>query len=808
MNFRYFLASVFLVASLQSAVIAGTGTLTINAGSKGPRIGEKMHGIFLEEINHGVDGGLYAELLRNRAFEGNNPPEGGRGKFTADPSGLPDWVLVQGGAAQGSMHADTNRPLSEATPHSLRLEVSSVKAGRIGVANGGFWGISVVKGEKYNFSVFARCDEDFKGPLKVTLESADGGLRCEAVTIRGIAPDWKEFKATLKGTQTDPKARLVITAGSPGKVWFDLVSLMPAKAWHGLPLRADIAQMIADLQPRFVRFPGGCVVEGYTPKDAYNWKETVGPLTQRKETFNAWDYRRTHGLGLYEYLRYIEEMKAQPMFVLFAGDSCFYRGVVHVPENEMQWVVDNYTDFLEYATGSPTSQWGSVRAKAGHPRPFGDPMIGIGNENWLDEYVRNYKVIQKTLKDRYPRIEVIAAIEKPGMEMDFLDQHHYWSARWFLNTQMYDKYDRKGPKVYCGEVASPNELTDGGYNIFAALVESVFMLHMEKNADVVRMMSYAPLIANVNGRTGWHGCINFDTSRIFGTPSYYAQKLFSRNCPSYTVASQLNYQVVNPEKVKGRIGFSFSKATGAVKEVRVEKDGQTLYASDFSHGGEGWDTAPGWKVQDGALVFTGDAAAMHGDPAWTDYSVSAKVRLDNVSDPKEGAFVTHIASTKEMDIGFRILGGGTNSVVYGCDGTYGEKPVAIELGRWHDIKVAVHGMQLQAWVDNRLVQDVNLRVLHKLATGAGIDEATGEMVIKLVNTHPEPITTTVNLEGLPRLSRKVSASVLKGDTLQARNSLDEPQKVVPVDSTFPINGPKFDYAAPACSLTVLRIGTR
>ncbi|MCX6344864.1 MAG: hypothetical protein NT018_07300 [Armatimonadetes bacterium] len=784
---------------LCAQAFAGTGTVSIDASKKGFEISPKMYGIFLEEINYGVDGGLYAEMVKNRAFEGNNPPEGGEGRFTSDPSGLPDWSLVQSGAGKGAMFADIENPLNPNTPHSLRFEVDNASGGRIGVANGGFWGMSAVKGEKYNVSLWARSADGFRGPLTVGIEDAKGRKCSTQIGFTAIGPEWTQFNADIKGTATNPRARLVITAGSKGTVWLDMVSLMPAKTWKGLPLRADIAQMIADLQPKFVRFPGGCVVEGYSVKDAYNWKQTIGKPEERQECFNAWDYRRTHGMGMYEYMRFIEEMKSQPLFVLFAGDSCVFRGSEHVAPKDMGWVIDNYMDYIEYATGPAASKWGAIRAKAGHPKPFETPMIGIGNETWTDQYWTNYPVIYKTIKDKYPDITTIACMEKDGVPIDMMDNHYYFSARWFLNTQTYDKYDRKKAPVYCGEVASPNELTERGHNILAALAESVFMLNCEKNADVVKMISYAPLVANSDYKDApWHGCINFDTSRIFGTPSYYAQKVFSTNCPTYNVATDLKYEVEKPETVPGCVAFEFKKMAGEVKDYKVEKDGRPLTVKDFL-------MPEGWENKDGVLSTTNGGTFKYGDPSWEDYTVSAKVKFDKLLDEKENEFKLHFGLSDKMDCALNIYGSGTKSQITGCDNAYGEKPVNMNDGNWHEVKVEIKGLHVRAWVDGQLTHEIDMRVLYKLAVGAGMDAKTGELIIKVVNTHPESIKTTLNIAGVSKIDPKAQITVMKGDSLKAKNTLNEPKKVVPVATKLDGVGPSFKYEFAPNSLTVIRV---
>lgn len=791
---------ITLALSLIAAgAFAGTATINIDASKKLLDVSPMMYGIFLEEINYGVDGGLYAEMLKNRAFEGNNPPEGGKGRFTSDPSGLPDWALVQTGSAKGAMFADTANPLNANTPHSLRLEVENASGGRIGVANLGYWGMNCVKGDKYSFSLFARCADGFAGPLTITLEDDKGNAASKPVKLTGFGSKWKQFKATIEGTATEHRARLVITAGSKGKVWLDFVSLMPAKAWHGLPLRADIAQMIADIQPKFVRFPGGCVVEGYSIKDAYNWKNTIGPVQQRPEMWNAWDYRRTHGMGMYEYMRFIEDMKSQPLFVLFSGDSCIFRGSEHVKKEDLGWVIDNYMDYLQYALGSPSSKWGSLRAKAGHPKPFTKPMIGIGNETWTDEYWTDYPIIYKAIKDKYPDVTTIACMEKDGVPIDIMDHHYYFSARWFMNTNTYDKRDRKLAPVYCGEVASPNELTERGHNILAALAESAFMLNCEKNADVVKMISYAPLVANADYKDApWHGCINFDTYRIFGTPSYYAQKIFSTNTPSYTVASAVDLNVNKHETVPGRVAVEFKNTAGEFKDMKVEKNGKPLIVKDF--------TVPdGWENKDGAWVAANGGTFKYGDPAWEDYTVSVQVKIHKFINKDDNSFVLHFGQSDKMDCSLGIYGSGKKSQIAGCDNAYGEKPVNLDDNAWHEVKVEINGLRVRAWVDGELLHDITMRAINVFVVGSGIDQKTGDVVIKAVNSYQEPIAASVSIAGASKIGGEARITVMKGDSFTAKNTLDEPRKVVPVTSKMAVSGPSFKYNFAPNSITVIRV---
>ncbi|HOV78433.1 MAG TPA: hypothetical protein PLS24_10400, partial [Sedimentisphaerales bacterium] len=376
------LAGVTLTLLWAASLQAAKATITIDPRQKGPAINPRMYGIFLEEINHGVDGGLYAELIRNRGFEDSRPPEGfthhdgrwldakgydaGFSQFGYTTNGIPFWSLIREGQAKGTMSLETTGGITEQSRHCLRLEIEDPAGGRFGVANMGFFGIGVREGQKYNLSLYARSEAEFTGPLSVRLEDRDGKPITNAATIQGFDGLWKQFKVTLTASATNPKARLVILAGAKGTVWLDFVSLFPQTTWKNRSngLRSDIAQMIADLKPGFVRFPGGCVVEGGTVETAYNWKRTIGPVETRQECWGPWNYRFTHGMGLYEYLKFCEDLGAEPLWVGFCGQTCIFRQMENVPMEEMGWVRDNFLDLVEYANGPADSKWGKLRAEA------------------------------------------------------------------------------------------------------------------------------------------------------------------------------------------------------------------------------------------------------------------------------------------------------------------------------------------------------------------------------------------------------------------------------------------------------------
>lgn len=823
-----------LSVALAASAWADTATIEIDASQIGPRVNPRMYGIFLEEIGHGVDGGVYGELVRNRAFEDGREPEGyelrdgrwvdargfnsGYDEYGYEVGGLPFWSLVKSDGADGAMSLDKTGGVTEASAYCLRLDVKQSADGRIGVANEGFFGIGVTPGKKYKLSLYAKADGAFKGPLTVRLETRDGEPCSDEATFDLSGDGWQQYQGTLTGTQDARRARLVVLAGGEGVVSLDMVSLFPAETWRGRPggLRSDIAQMIADLKPGFVRFPGGCIVEGGTVESAYNWKRTIGPLVDRQEQWGPWHYRRTQGVGVHEYLQFCEDLGAEPLYVGFAGQTCIFREREHVPMSEMGWVRDNFLDFVEYANGPADSEWGKQRAAAGHPEPFNVKYVEIGNENEGREYEQRYKLIHDAMKEKYPDLTYLADVSYrhriPADSYQIADQHFYNSPSWFMSRfDMYDDRDRSLPPLYLGEVAVTSQ--QGGPirgNLLAALAEGVFLMGCERNADAVQMVSYAPLLAHVNGRSwGWHAMIYHDSTRVFGTASYYLWQLFATQRPDVVVKAETTYTPSEKLAVTGQIGLGTWDAVAEFKDVRVEHAGETLFASDFSRDDAGWQSAQGrWEVADGAYRQTrrGQGFSYFGNEDWSDYTLSLKARK---SAGGEGFLI--VFGRKGGDRYWWNLGGWGNSQ-HAIE--HNQTPVGrpergrIESDRWYDIKIEVAGAKIRCYLDDELVHDVEAESLDKFVATAGRDEATGELVVKVANVSPRAVTTTINLQGVDRVASEAKAIVLTADSFEANNSFDNPQAVAPVESSVTVSGPQFSQEFPPRSFTVLRIGTK
>jgi len=532
--------ALLLVLGVASGRAAGPA-IAIDAGTPAGKVSPVFYGLMTEEINHAYDGGLYAELVQNRAF--------------LDDAAAPvHWSLVQPDDAAAAIALDRNEPLNAAIRTSLRLDVTKASPGHAaGVANDGYWGIPVKPRTRYRASFYAKAAPGFVGPIAVSIQSNDGRTTYAEGRVSGITGTWKRYDLTLDtgGVPTTADARYVLTVERPGTLWFSLVSLFPP-TFRNQPngFRPDVMQMLVDMKPKFLRFPGGNYLEGDQIADRFDWKKTLGPLADRPGHTGPWGYRSSDGLGLYEFLLWCEDMSAEPVLAVYAGYSL--KGAHVNPGPELQPYVQDALDEIEYVTGAPTSKWGAMRAKAGHPAPFKLTYVEIGNEDFFDKsgsYDQRYAQFKAAIDARYPQLEVISTVgfEQPqnrrvrSITPDVLDEHYYRTVDVFLKMArgQYETYDRQGPKIFVGEWATyetPFEPWDRRSrtepptpNMQAAIGDAAFMTEMEKNSDIVVMNCYAPLLVNVSaGARQWRpNLIGYDALRAYGSPSYYAIKMFS-----------------------------------------------------------------------------------------------------------------------------------------------------------------------------------------------------------------------------------------------------------------------------------------
>ncbi len=542
------------VLGLVSVPFAGAASLEIDLGSKGKEISPDLVGIFYEDLNYAADGGLYAELVQNRSFEYSATEQAHWGPFSF-------WDLVKRGEGEGHLGLGDMRPVHANNPHYLLLNVDVAGEG-VGIANEGFDQIPVEAGKSYEFSFWAYQaymgkkwggdpeEENEAMPMRVLLENEAGEVLAEAgFEVQGR--EWKQRSATLQPTASTDKARLVLIAEKAGGLAIDMVSLFPHDTFKGRKngLRKDLAQTIANLEPKFMRFPGGCLVHGQGIHQYYDWKDSVGPLEQRKAFRNSWGYHQTLGLGYFEFFQFSEDMNAIPIPVVSAGVCCQHagdspgRGQEGLPLEEMPAYIQDVLDLIEWANGPADSKWGSVRAAAGHPEPFGLKYLGVGNEDEISTIFKvRFKMISDAIAERYPDIIVVGTVGPfPAgedydkgwdytreLDLDIVDEHFYVSPQWFWDNQSrYDAYDRGSAEVYIGEYAAHEP--DRGNTLRSAIAEAAGLTSFERNGDIVRFASYAPMLSR-RGHTQWRpDMIYFDATNVYPSLNYEVQRLFSVN---------------------------------------------------------------------------------------------------------------------------------------------------------------------------------------------------------------------------------------------------------------------------------------
>lgn len=532
------------VLTLAVLIVAASGlaanpSFTIDASRSKGKVSPRHHGLMTEEINHSYDGGLYAELIQNRAF-------------LDDAKSPAHWSVVTHGASAASITLDRSNPGNDKLPVSLRLTVTkTTKEHPAGIANSGFWGIPVHPKTQYRASLWTRAEAGFTGPLTVSIVSDDGRTTYAAGEISGLTAEWQKFEVTLKTGKVVPtaQARFAITLDQPGTVSLSLVSLFPP-TWNDRPngLRKDIMQMLVDLNPKFLRFPGGNYLEGNKIDERFPWAKTLGPIEERPGHPCNWGYRSSDGMGLLEFLLWAEDMKAEPLLAVYAGYSLAQDRVKAGPDLEP--FVQEALDEIEYVIGATNTTWGARRARDGHPAPFNLTYVEIGNEDYFEQaktYDARYAQIADAIRAKYPQLKLISTIAGAplnGRQADMVDLHDYSATDDFLkkSPNYGADMDRHGPEIFIGEWAAHEDASVKPWDaashklpptptMKAAIGDAVFMAAMERNSDIIKMQCYAPLLVNVNpGARQWRpNLIGYDALSAYGSPSYYAIQIFSRN---------------------------------------------------------------------------------------------------------------------------------------------------------------------------------------------------------------------------------------------------------------------------------------
>lgn len=569
------------------------------------KIQPTMYGVFFEDINFAADGGLYAEMIKNRSFEFEAPLMG-----WAQPNSDKHSYNKESGIATTIKVLENKN-----NPSFCRVVVNNEKG--YSIINEGYRGMGVKKESKYNLSLKAA---NPNGTIKkIIIQFIDKNQNIIGETsITPSSNDWKNYSTQFIATQTEAKAKLKISFEGTGTIDLDMISLFPEDTWKNRKngMRKDIVQLLYDMKPGFLRFPGGCIVEGRTLAQRYQWKKTIGEIEERETLINRWntefshkpapDYFQSFGIGFFEYFQLAEDIGASPLPILSCGMACQFNTGELVPMNELNPYVQDALDLIEFANGDITTPWGKIRHEMGHPEPFHLKMIGVGNEQWGPEYIERYRIFEKAIKSKYPTVKIVSGAgpfpegdyfeygmkELKKLNAEIIDEHYYKNPKWFRdNATRYDNYDRKGPKIFAGEYAAQSVAIaspDNKNNWECALSEAAFMTGLERNAEVVNLTSYAPLMAHEEAWQWTPDLLWFNNLEAYGSANYYVQKLFATNkgtdlititCNGENLIGQNNLYASAVKDVNTKeVIVKLINTSAIAQEVNLELKGRQLAA--------------------------------------------------------------------------------------------------------------------------------------------------------------------------------------------------------------------------------------
>ena len=828
-NYCFLLSALLVSSCAEKAQVV----IDVDAAQQGPEISDVHYGLFYEDINHAADGGLYAELIRNRSFEDNTMQQDDLSKTKGEYSEISNWFAV--GNAQMSL---TQKNLLNKVQHNA-LNVKFTVPGD-GVRNEGFWGMNAVEGQKYELNFFAKSDKGFNGTLTASLISVNGenlGSTPIEVTASG---KWTKYSATIIAKGNDPKAQFTLTSDNAGELQLDVVSLFPP-TFKNRPngMRPDLAQMLADMHPRFLRFPGGCFVEGQdSPDNAFRWKRTIGPIEEREGHPNVnWGYRTTDGIGFHEYLQLSEDIGAKPLYVVNVG---IWHGGCDPYDKIDSWI-EECLDALEYANGDVSTKYGKMRAENGHPEPFGLKYIEIGNENYnfhmddnsdqSDHYPERYIQFYNAIKAKYPDVTCIGDVQSWGTDepswrndhpVDMVDEHYYRNPSWFAERfNKYDSYPRDSHKVYVGEYAVTSQFGAIG-NMNAALGEAVFMMGMENNSDVVAMNSYAPIFVNENDARWRPDMIRFNSYQSMGTPSYYVQQLFPNNIGTRVIRTECSWELNKPAPKQEvhqpvLVGLGSWNTNVHFRNPQLIVDGEEQPINDLS----AWTAVNGnWSVENDELVQRSKL-----EPAVSVFpqQITSRNYTYKVQALKESGmqgFLMLVGYVDEMNYQWYNIGGWNNAInsveqtLKGSKvGIAPQKHFKVEDNRWYDLQIDVNEDSLHCYIDGELDFACKLQkgfMMEGVFASTTIDETTNTMYVKVVNLGEGFAPGVINLKNCKvdtKAPEAVTLTQLAAEDGTDENTLDNPQYIYPkcTEITSGKSSDKVKFNVAPFSVNILKI---
>lgn len=827
------LCAVLAVGCVPAAAQETDSVYRVDLSSQGVEIDPHLYGVFLEDINYSVDGGLYAELIQNRSFEffpmptNNNNPKAHTFAWSLK-GGAEMTVMAEGG-------------MNEKNPHYLRL--TAPEAGG-GLVNTGYGGIAVEEGETYRVTFYTR--GDYAGTYTARIADANGKVLARTTIQAAPAGEWTKLTGYMTAIETQSMSRFELLLDEPGAVDIDMISLFPVHTYNNREngLRADMVEALRALDPGFLRFPGGCIVEGEGLDNAYNWKDSVGDVTERATIFNRWRrsgtsgyYYQSYGLGFYEFFLLCEDLGCEAIPCLNSGISCY--GPEYESMDELQKWIDDAIDLIEFATGDPeTNEWAALRAEMGHPEPFNLTYLEIGNEQGGDErYFERFEEFEKQIHALYPDIKLLSSVIGlsngaglpttewlRGKGRDFVyanDEHFYLSDEWFLtNAGRYDAMERgEDAYIFAGEYACHYS---GSNPLWNAVCEAAFMTGFERNADVVKLTCYAPLFSKVNYTQWQPNLIIFDNTAVWGTPSYWVDYLYGTNVGDVTYADSVApVRAEEGSAVAGKVGLASWNTRVEYDDLRVvdSATGEVLYENSFddadlsawTDGGNGR-----WSVRNGVLYQSNGSStdnALHiGDTSWENYTLTVRGRKLSGA---EGFIIPFLVEDR-LNYYHLNLGGWNNTysgierAINGGKSLAGTSDFVVETGRWYDIRIEVDQKAMKCYVDGELIISSAIPQAQPVYVTSSRDAETGDIILKVVNATAEVNRVQVLLEnaGETYLNPVAEVQVLTGERRTATNSARNPEKVAPVSARLEGVGADFLYEAPANSVSVIRVHTR
>jgi len=798
-----------------SAALAAPVQITVDCSKPTVELAPHLYGLFFEDINFAADGGLYAELVQNRSFE-YYPVVRGEDPLHDSYVPLYAWEAVERGGASVELEVENNKPLNDKNTNYLKIDIQN-KGQAAGIANTGFDGIPVDAGAQYDLSLYAR-KSNWVGSTKLTvaLETEDGAV-CGKIEFNGIGGEWKKLEGIITSDRTADDARLVITADGEGDLYLDMVSLFPQDTFAGRKngMRKDLGQALKDLDPKFLRFPGGCIAHGDGLDNVYRWKDTVGDVAERKPNWNRWGYHQTYGLGYFEYFQLCEDIGATALPVIPVGVSCGFNPPQEcVPMDELGPWIQDALDLIEFANGSVDTEWGKVRADMGHPEPFNLKFICLGNEPHDNALFRDrFPPFVEAIRETYPDIKIIGT-SGLGPEIPIYDlmteqkvyssdEHYYMSPQWFFaNTDRFDSFDRSKPLIFIGEYAAHD--VERSNTLYSALSEAAYLTGVERNADIVDMTCYAPLFGHRYHSQWEPDLIYFDNRDVVKSANYYIQQLFACNKGDVYLSNDLTI-LEDEEEVQptpaGAVGIGTWHTTIEIKDVAVN--------------GEAVDPSA-WKVESGTFEMK------DGEYAQVDVETEPAISIGETV--YEGDTVTYTLRARKTggDEGFLIVfGRGKDSGTYwfnvgGWGNTqhalqYGpgnnvsivtQTPGSIDDGKWYDIKIVMGPGTIKCHIDDELIIDHVVKQ-PGISIAATLDKAVGEVIVKLINPRKKAVEAGINLTGVEEVDPQGTLLIVAGDR-NSENTFENPDAVKTETHTIEV-GKQFQYTLPPYSAQFIRI---